>query len=391
MPDLSHDTPHVAISCGEASGDRYGAALARALKQRRPELKLTGLGGPGLAEAGVDLVARSDDVAVMGVSDVIAALPRILGVRRRLREHLTGDDRPDLFVPVDFPGFNLDLAVWSRKRGLPVYYVVAPMLWAWGAWRLGKVRRAMDALCVLLPFEQEWFASRGVPSAHFGHPLCDDYEPEAMDAAAIAREARLRDPSAPLRLGLLPGSRRQEVLGLAPLLAETVARLRAAEPRRTFQAVASVAPGVDPDWLRPLWDVGCEPGREPLPELLPGLDLAIVCSGTASLEANLAAVPHALVYRTSSLNYALGRLLVRVPHIGLGSLVLGREMVREHLQGEATPDAVLADLRDWLGNTARRRRHAEHLDRLRALLGPPGCWDRTADAVLDLLEETRHG
>ena len=151
----------------------------------------------------------------------------------------------------------------------------------------------------------------------------------------------------------------------------------------------SIAPGVDPAWLGPLIATGCEASREPLPDLLPTLDLAVVCSGTASLEATLAEVPHALVYRTSPLNYALGRLLVRVDRIGLANLILGRDVVREFLQGAATPVRIGADLIAWLDGTARRRRFGEHVRLLRERLGPPGFWDRTATAVVNLLTESR--
>jgi len=385
-PGLS--PPHIFLSCGEASGERYGAALVRALRTERPDVRLSGLGGPALEAEGVELVARSDELAVMGFTDVAAVLPAILTARRIVRRRARADD-VDLVVPVDFPGFNLDLAAYVRSRGKRVYFLVAPQLWAWGGWRLGKLRRAVDRLGTLLPFERGFFESRGVPCDSLGHPLMDDY-PEDADAAE-RRETRLRDQTQSVAVGLLPGSRRQELRNLAPLLARTLDELKKRRPERTFQAVVSVAPGVDEAWLDPLLATGCEVSRAPLPDLLPRLDLAVVCSGTASLEAALAGVPHALVYRTSSLNYAVARRLVKVDSIGLSNLISDRSMVREHVQGEARPGPVAADLASWLDLTSRRRRYAENVAVLRRRLGPPGFWERTARSILDLAaENTAH-
>jgi len=377
--------PCIFLSCGEASGERYGAALARALRAARPDVRLRGMGGPALAAAGVELDVRADALAVMGFGEVAQALPRLLAARKAARRAVTAAEL-DAVVPVDFPGFNLDLARRARAAGTPVYYVVAPQLWAWGAWRLKGLRAAVDRLGVLLPFEKAWFEARGVPCDALGHPLRDDYGDAEAAAAVAAREERLagRTP-VPLRVGLLPGSRRQEVTGLADLLGATADALCAAAPVRRFQFVLSRAPGVDPAWFGPLGrrdDV--EITGAGLPELLPTLDLAVVCSGTASLEAALAGVPHALVYRTSALNYAVARRLVKVDHIGLPNLVLDRRMVDEHVQADARPEPVAADLARWLDDAARRARFREHRERLAARLGPPGFWRRTAERILDL-------
>lgn len=376
--------PHLFLSCGEASGERYGAALARALREQRPDVRLSGLGGPALAAAGVELAARADAIAVMGFGEVAAALPRILAVRRTVRRAVTAAG-VDAVVPVDFPGFNLPLARHARRAGRPVYYLVAPQLWAWGGWRLRGLRAAVDRLGVLLPFEKDWFEARGVPCDALGHPLRDDYPADRVAAACAARESRLAAADSPVRVGLLPGSRRQEVLQLADLQSGAAAALCAAVPGRTFRFTVSRAPGVDPAWLRPLAErPDVDVSAAPLPELLDDLDLAVVCSGTASLEAALAGVPHALVYRTSGLNYALGRLLVKVDHIGLPNLVLGRRMVDEHLQGGARAGTVAADLARWLADRPRRARFTEHRRRLEARLGPPGFWPRTARRILEL-------
>ncbi len=380
-------SPHILLSCGEASGDRYGAALLTALRERLPAARFSALGGEALRAAGADIVQPSDGLSVMGLAEVFAALRPLLAARRRLRALLSGGD-VDLFLPVDYPGFNLGLARHARTAGVPVFYLIAPQLWAWGAWRAGGVRRAVDRLGVVLPFEERYFRDRGIPAVSLGHPLVEDHPQPEVDRALRRREERRRDPAAPLTVGLLPGSRAQEVRALLPVLREAFVQLQAGSPSRVFQGVVSRAPGApvpdDPG-------AGLRVSEEPLASLTRDLDLALVCSGTASLEVALAGVPHALVYRTSPLTYALARRLVRLDWIGLANLVLERPrespLVREFVQDAARPDALAADLRDWLASDARRAHFAAGVDELRARLGGAGFWDRAADAVVSLWRE----
>lgn len=387
---LRPGAPHVFLSCGEASGERYGAELVAALRQLRPDARFSGLGGDDLAAAGVDLVCRRDEVSVMGFGEVLRALPALRRARARLRRHLeTGG--VDLFVPVDFPGFNLGLAARARNLGIPVFYLVAPQLWAWGGWRIGQVRRAVDRLGVLLPFEEEYFRSRRVPAVWLGHPLVELYDKETVDRARRRREARLREGTADLRVGLLPGSRRQELTRMLPLMLDALDGLKRRAPGRKFKGIVSRAPGVAAGELDPARAAGHEIVTAPLSDLTPDLDLALVCSGTASLETALAGVPHALAYRTSALNHWLGSRLVRVERIGLANLALGHDMVREFVQGDATPEALAADLSLWQENASRRARFASRTDELREALGAPGVWSRAAASALALLEPVPSG
>ncbi len=372
---------HVFLSCGEASGDRYGAALVAALRRRNPDLRFSALGGEALAAAGVEIVVDAGPLAVMGFGEIVAALPRLAAARRRLRAHLAAGD-VDLCIPIDYPGFNMSLARSARRLGIPVFYLIAPQLWAWGGWRLGNLRRSVDRLGVVLPFEGEFFSSRGVPVAELGHPLVDDYPHDATARSARARESRLADRSRPVVLGLLPGSRRQETSRLLPLFLEALSRLRSAGPARGWRPVVSAGAGLPDDLVDMAKAAGCAVSRAPLPELLPELDLALVCSGTASLETALAGVPHAVAYSTSGFNYWLARRLVKVDRIGLANLVLGEDVVPEYIQGEATPAALSGDLVAWLAEPRRRAEFADRVARLRERLGGGGFWDRAAAAVL---------
>jgi lipid-A-disaccharide synthase len=377
-------SPHIFLSCGEASGERYGTRLVAALRTRFPAARFSALGGDELASVGVELICRRDEISVMGFGEVVSALPAIWRARNRMRRHLV-DGGVDLFIPIDYPGFNVGLAVHARKQGVPVFYLVAPQLWAWGGWRVGKLRRAVDRLGVLLPFEERYFRERNIAATWLGHPLVESYPKPTSDQARRIREGRSSDESAVLTVGLLPGSRRQEITRLLPVMLAAVAGLKRLVPNRKFRCIVSRAPGVEAGLLEAATVAGHELSTAPLSDLASELDLSLVCSGTASLEMALAGVPHALAYRTSGFNYRLGKRLVRVEWIGLTNLIMARNVVREFVQDDVTAEAMSVDLADWLGNSARRAKFASHVDALREKLGTPGCWERTATAATELI------
>jgi lipid-A-disaccharide synthase len=377
------------LSCGEASGERYGARLVTALRELDPSLRFSALGGQGLAEVGVTLVESSRGITIMGFAEVLGAMRRILYVRRAVWRHLAQGDI-DLCVPIDFPGFNLRLASRAKALGIPVFYLIPPQLWAWGRWRLPGLRRSVDRIGTILPFEAEFYRRYEFPVVPLGHPLMEDYGPFPFDRLVEEREGRLADRNAPLTIGLLPGSRGQEIQRLLPIMKAAAHIITSWLSRRQASFVVSAAPGIEMDRLMGLLASGLQVSDEPLPQLLRRLDMAIVCSGTASLEAALAGVPHEIVYVTSPLNFWLARRLVRVPHVGLANLILGRELAREHIQGQATPLSVSRALMNWL--SLPQARHAFYQDArwLRELCGEPGVWRRTAAAILDFLA-TRRG
>jgi lipid-A-disaccharide synthase len=382
--------PHIFLSCGEASGDRYGAQLVAALRRLRPDVRISALGGPALALTGSEIVAASDEIAVMGFGEVVSRVRPILRTRRLVWRHLTAGN-VDVVVPIDFPGFNLALAAHARRRGLPVFYVVPPQLWAWGAWRLRKLRRVVTKLGTILPFEPEWFRARGLDVVHLGHPLMEDYGEYPFEARRRAREQRLQDAQLPVTLGLLPGSRRQEIERLLPVMRIAAGMVQSWLARRRVNVVISQAPGFPTRDLADLAGNGAVISDEPLPLLLERLDVALVCSGTASLEAALAGVPHAVAYRTSALNYAVARRLVRVPHVGLANLILQRTLVAEHLQAGAEPLHLANTLLNLMNTPGRRQEYYRGCTELRRRCGGAGVWRRAARAIWDLLEPTQRG
>lgn len=380
--------PHIFLSCGEASGDRYAAALLAELRELRPDVRATALGGPTLAMAGAELVASNEHVAIMGFGEVLAHLAPILRVRRRIWKHLAHGGI-DLVVAIDYPGFNLRLAAQAHRRGLPVFYVVPPQLWAWGGWRLRGMRRTVDCLGTILPFERDWFDERGMTTVHLGHPLMEDYGQFPLDASCRQRELRLQDPDQPITLGLLPGSRRQEIERLLPVMQVAAGIIRSWLGRRRTKVLVSRAQATQGGMPASMVDPEAVIRDEPLPQLLPQLDLALVCSGTASLEAALAGVPHIVLYRTSRLNYWLARRLVRVPHIALANLILERRLVPEHVQGGADPLFLASSLLEFMSTPARRQEFYRGCGELRERCGEAGAWQRAARVIDAMLSQPR--
>jgi len=377
---------HVFLSCGEASGDRYGAALTAALRRERPGIRVTALGGQALAVAGADVIAASDEIAVMGFGEVAARLPAILRVRQRVWQHVARTG-VDVVVPVDFPGFNLRLAGRARRLGLPVFYVVPPQLWAWGAWRLRRLRRDVSRLGTILPFEPDWFESRGVSTVHLGHPLMEDYAGYPFDERRQQRESRLEDPDRPVTVGLLPGSREQEIRRLLPTMKVAAGMIQSWLGRRRVRILVSRAPGRDGQLAEAIAGEAATVTDEPVSLLAERLDLALVCSGTASLELALAGVPHAIAYRTSALNYGIARRLVKVPHVGLANLVLGRPLVAEHLQDAADPTHLSGSLLSLLNTPGNREEFYRGCHEVRERCGGSGVWRRAARSILALVPD----
>lgn len=370
----------ILISAGEASGDRLGAGLARALRRRRPDIDLFGMGGEEMDVAGVRLVQPASEVAVVGILEVLKQLPALRRAMRSL-EDLLVQDKPDLFVPVDFPDFNLRLAERARRAGIPVVYFVSPQVWAWRKGRVRKIRALVRRMLVLFPFEPRFYEEAGVPVTFVGHPALDEVaSPESRDATL----GRLRlDPSRP-RVALLPGSRRGEVARLLPILLAAARILVRSRPGLQFliPRARTLPEG--------LLDAEVERARIPgvhvrsgdYREILRACEAGVVASGTATLDAALAGLPMVVVYRMQAASYWVARSLVRVDNISLPNLVLGRRLVPELVQRECTPERIAHALETILSSPAFAEEIRLGLAEVRARLGGAGAFDRAALAIL---------
>jgi lipid-A-disaccharide synthase len=379
--------PSILISAGEASGDRLGAGLAGALRRRRPDLRLSGMGGPLMERAGVRLVQDAAEVTVVGFAEVVTHLPALHGAMRRLEQSLV-EERPDLLVPVDFPDFNLRLAARARRAGVEVVYFVSPQIWAWRRGRVRRIRRLVRRMLVLFPFEIGFYEAAGVPVTFVGHPAAEAAA-GTRDRGELCRRAGL-DPARPI-LALVPGSRRMEIARLlAPMLA---AARRVRERHPSMQFLVPVAPGVSRESVAGMVeragipDVHLHDGD--FPEVLTVCTAGAVASGTASLEAAVAGLPICIVYRMSPLSYAIARTLVRLDHVGLPNLVLGSRVVPELIQAECTPERIAAELLRYVESPAEAERVRRALAEVRDRLGGAGVFERAAERLLLDLDAAR--
>lgn len=330
-----------------------------------------------MSARGVELLEGLDTLAVMGFAEVVRHLPFFLRLERRVVA-LLEEGGVDLVLPIDYPGFNLRIMRAAHRRGIPVLYYIAPQVWAWKARRAARLAREADRVAVILPFEVEFLARWGARAVFVGHPLLDEEHPPP-DPRGFARQHGL-DPDRPI-LALFPGSRRQEVdRHLAPFVA-AAGRVRERFPE--LQPVVGRAPSLDAGIL-------ADAGLPVVPDfrgLLRVARVALVKSGTTTLEAALAGVPFVTAYRTSALTWWLARRLVKVDHIALANLVAGARVVPEILQDGATPEALAAALLPLVEEGPERARMLEGLAGIRASLGSPGAADRVAELAAALIEK----
>ncbi len=365
----------VFVSAGEPSGDQHAGALIAALRRRLPGIAVEGVGGACLEAAGASLVARIEELTVIGFVEVLRKVPAHWGLLRRIERRLARGD-VGLVVLVDYPGFHLRVAAAARRAGVPVLYYVAPQLWAWGERRVRAMARTVARLAVILPFEEEFFASRGVRTTFVGHPLLDR-PPLGADRPALKRMLGL-DAGRPV-LGLFPGSRPQEVRRLWPRFRGAAERLVAERPG--LQVLAAAVPGAD---YPASGSVQLIAGKAR--ECFAAADAALCKSGTSTLEAALAATPLVVAYRMHPLSYLLARRLVRVSWIGMVNLVAGRQVAPELIQDAVTAEGLAAAVRPLLEAGSTERRHQlEALAEVRRRLGEPGAAERAADLARALL------
>jgi lipid-A-disaccharide synthase len=371
--------PRILLVTGEASGDLHGAHLAAAIVAQDPAVEVVGIGGAAMRAAGVTLipnVPQLDVMGLIGLSAVRTWIGRLRAVRRILRS-----EPWDLVVFIDNPGLNLHFARVAKAAGRRVLYYIAPQVWAWRPGRMKWIRRRVDHVVVILPFEARLYERAGVRCTFVGHPLLDSVAPH-YDKTALRRRYQLRE-SAPV-VGLLPGSRAAEVPMLLPLLLETAAQTAAREPATQF--LVAQAASIDDHLLNRLLEdspVRVQIVKDQASEVMAASDLLVVASGTATLQAAVIGTPMILVYKTTLPTYWVARLLIRVKWIGLVNLVAGRTIVPELIQDEANAERLIGEVRALLNDREAYNRMKDGLREVRHALGEPGASRRAARVVLE--------
>jgi lipid-A-disaccharide synthase len=369
----------VLVSCGEPSGDLYAGALTRELRTLAPDVEVYGLGGPQFAAAGGRVIADFRGLSVTGLTEPLTKIPELLAARRRLLD-AARESPPQVFVPIDFWGFNYKLARRLGRRGIPVVYYVSPQLWASRPWRLKTMRAIANRVLVIFPFEEAIYRDAGVPVEFVGHPLVDLARPSTSRTESLAGLGLA--PQAPT-VAVLPGSRRGEVTRILPDLVAAAALIRQKVPDAQF--VVARAANLEDALFDPIKRAGLAPAvtvQNDADTVLASADVALTASGTATVQAALHDTPMVIVYRVSPWTYRLGRHLLNVSTFGMVNLIAGSRIVPELIQDAFTPQAVAAEGVSMLTDRTRTAKIREGLRDVRERLGGGGASRRAAQAIL---------
>ncbi len=385
------------IVAGEASGDMHGARLVEAMQAMQPGLSLSGIGGKELTAAGVEMLFDASKLAVVGITEVLSHLGDILAARRTLIRRMQAE-KPALLILIDYPDFNLLLAAKAKKLGIPVFYYVSPQVWAWRSGRVKKINRLTNRIGVILPFEKDFYAARGVEVDFVGHPLKDTVSKDKV----LTKEDFLRthnlsiDPETRI-IGLLPGSRTKEIRSLLPDFLAAARILVRREQGKKWLFLLPRASTVSEELLLESGLASCrEDGETRLDihvltdnryDLMAACDAVVAASGTVTLELAILGVPTLTTYRLSPRTYRLGRLLIRhIRHFSLVNLIADQEVIPELLQDAVTPVAIAEHLQVMVNDRAYRKKCIQGLAEVTKKLGPPGCAQRAAKLAFTCMD-----
>ncbi|MFI0348293.1 MAG: lipid-A-disaccharide synthase [Chthoniobacterales bacterium] len=369
----------IAIVAGEASGDTHGAALMQSLSAQNPAIVFSGAGGPKMEAhahaSGGTIDNWIAEAAVLGLWEVLKKYGYFRTKFSALLKQLT-ETTPDAIILVDYPGFNLRLAKAIRRRKLPIkiFYYISPQVWAWNRRRIPEMARALDLMICIFPFEEKFYQASGLPTSFAGHPLVERLTNERK-ISVIQRDEKL--------LGLFPGSREREVRKIFPAMMEAAQRVMQSRPDvRCEVAAATAAHGEMMKSTIAEANISMTVTIGHAHELMQRAAFGLICSGTATLEAACFGLPYALVYKVAWLTYAVGRQLIRVPHLGIINILAEQPVIREFIQNNATPDALATEALHFLNNKEAREKLSSKLENVVATLHGEGAYDRAAAAIL---------
>jgi lipid-A-disaccharide synthase len=372
----------IMIVAGEASGDMHGANLVREMLRIDPALNFYGIGGKKLREEGVKLLANASDMAVVGLTEVISKLGSILKIMGMMKRSLD-ERRPDLVILIDYPDFNIPLAKAAKKRGIKVFYYISPQVWAWRKGRIGQIKKTVDKMAVILPFEVDTYGQEGFTVNYVGHPLLD-----MVKLNYSKQESRKKFGLAEnkITIGILPGSRLSEVGKLMPELLRASEILAQKMPEVQF--VLPLADTLEEKIITKIisgFNVKVKIISGNTYDVISCADLALVASGTATLETALLGIPMVIVYKISLLSYLIGRLIVDVKNIGLVNIIAGKTIVPELIQGDACGKRIAVEALAILTNEEKKQEMIKELMAIRARLGEPGAAIRAAQIACDMI------
>jgi len=366
------------IIAGEASGDLHGSGVVRELKRLQPGIDVYGVGGDKMQNAGMEIIYHIRDLGFMGFFEVLQHLPFIKTMERTL-EQVVKFKRPDVLVLIDYPGFNLRFARIAKRYNVKIVYYISPQIWAWHKSRVKTIRQFVDLMLVIFPFEEKFYREEHVPVEFVGHPLLE------VITSSLSRKEFCKKFGLDERkkiIALLPGSRKQEIENIFPAMLDA-SRLIAAKAE--CEIVVGVAPTLDEQYLKMLYRLGSVLLIKGLTyDVMANADIAVVTSGTATLETACFGTPMVVVYKTSWPTYWIGRMLVRVKNIGLVNIVAGERIAPEFIQRSASARLLAREVLAMLGNAAALADMRSKLSGVRGKLGKPGASERAARAILNV-------
>jgi lipid-A-disaccharide synthase len=377
---------HILIVAGEASGDLHGANLVREIKKIDPSISIRGIGGRKMEEAGVDIVMPSSGIAVVGLTEVFSKYSNIIKARREM-VHLLESSSPDLLILIDFPGFNINLARSAKHCHVPVLYYISPQLWAWRSGRAKKIAARVDRMAVILPFEEEFYKKSGVDIdvEYVGHPLMDAV-PSGLEKETIKKDLGLENS---IVLGLLPGSRTAEITNLLPSMMQAAEMLASRHPglKCVLPLASTISRELIDSYISKSSIKIIVPQKD-VYSILSICDLALIKSGTATLEAAIMGVPMVVAYRMSPLSFKIAKLVVKVSNASLVNLIAGREIVPELLQNDATPERLVEMASKILDDKFYRNEMINNLEDVRKKLGGRGASEKTARIAMEMINRS---
>jgi len=382
---VGDSSKRIMIVTGEASGDLHGAKLMSAITAQLPDTKFFGVGGKNMAAKGCEILIPGEELAVMGIVEIVGHLPVILSAFNKLKREFYGSNKPDALVLIDFPEFNLRLARQAKKAGIPVLYYVSPQVWAWRRGRVKKIAAVVDSLAAIFPFEPAFYDGQDILVKYVGHPLLDEFE-EAGNCQNL--RPRLQIPQDKKVVGLFPGSRHNELRYMLDTLVESAQLIFDKEPEAHFLVpVANTLSRADIQSRFPteLPVSFIESDDATIYDVASSCDTILTVSGTVTLQIALVGTPMAIFYKVSPLTYAIGKRLIKVDHAGLANIVAEDRIVPEFIQDMATPQNLADEALRVLNDSRYANNMRSALEQVHTKLGEPGCSARVAEMLLQLL------
>ena len=373
----------ILMVAGEASGDLHGSHLVKEMLSLDPTLQFYGVGGKKMKNEGVELIADSKEMAVVGITEVLLKLKRIYQIYRKLKNSLTSNS-PSLVILIDYPDFNLRFAREAKKKNIPIVYYISPQVWAWRKGRIKKIGRLIKKMIVIFPFEKKIYEEAQIDVDFVGHPLLDAIRSQFSREEAFQQFSL---SSGVTTIGLLPGSRMNEVKRHLPPMIKAIPLI--SKQINPVQFIIPVAPGLDLGEVQNLVGSKRENIRvveNNIYDVMRISDVVIVASGTATMEAAIMGAPMIVVYRVSPLTYLLGKMLIKVKNIGMVNIIAGKTVVPELIQKDVTPEKITSAVVQILENPSKQEEIKKELNSLKEKIGKSGASFRAAQIIISLLQ-----